>query len=149
MTVYLDTSAFVPLLVTEPTSAACRSLWNSADSIAATRLLRVEASAALAAARRSGRLDDEQLATGMSVVTCLWSEVEVVELDDALMLAGCQAATNFGLRGYDAVHCAAAWLLNEDGLLAASADRALLRAWRDLGVETFDPAGAVGEVAPG
>ncbi len=57
---------------------------------------------------------------------------------------GWNAAWRFGLRGYDAVHCAAAGLL-EDGqhdVVAASGDESLLEAWRNLGVRTFrtDPA---------
>lgn len=39
MRVYLDTSAFVPLLVEEPASEASRMLWNESGSVYATRLL--------------------------------------------------------------------------------------------------------------
>jgi predicted nucleic acid-binding protein len=52
---YLDTSAFVPLLIEEPTSAACLEFWNAADAVISTRLLYVESAAALARAERNGR----------------------------------------------------------------------------------------------
>ena len=45
---YLDTSALVPLLIGEATSPACREFWNTADAVTSTRLLYVEAVAALA-----------------------------------------------------------------------------------------------------
>lgn len=47
---YLDASAFVPLLIAEPGSAACRRFWNDADSVVSSRLLYVETAAALAQA---------------------------------------------------------------------------------------------------
>jgi predicted nucleic acid-binding protein len=49
---YLDTSALVPLLIAEPTSAACRRFWDDADTVVFSRLLYVETAAALAQARR-------------------------------------------------------------------------------------------------
>jgi uncharacterized protein len=54
---YLDTSAFVPLLVAEPGSPACRRFWDDADTVVSCRLLYVEAAAALAQAQRMARLD--------------------------------------------------------------------------------------------
>ena len=55
MILYLDTSAFVPLLIAEPTSQTCGALWDAADRLATTRLTQVEAAAALAMAERLGR----------------------------------------------------------------------------------------------
>lgn len=49
-----------------------------------------------------------------------------------------QVANRFGLRGYDAVHCASAVLVNDETLVAAAGDRQLLAAWHVLGVNTFD-----------
>lgn len=141
MIVYLDTSACVPLLVAEPTSGACQQLWDAADDVVGTRLLHVEASAAVAAAERSSRLSGEQAAGARSVLDDLWSQVSVVELDGALMREASLLALRLGLRGYDAVHCAAAVSLHDPDLVAASGDRDLLRAWTGLGVAIFDPHG--------
>ena len=44
----------------------------------------------------------------------------------------------FDLRGYDAVHCASAELINDDELVAVTGDRHLLTAWRGLGLTTYD-----------
>lgn len=138
---YLDTSAFVPLLVEEPTSTACRRFWDDADTLVSTRLLYVETSAALALAQRIGRLSPGQLDRCRSVLEELWPAVEVLELDVDLMCAAARHAGDHALRGFDAVHCAAAWLVNDAEVVAASGDRQLLTAWSNLGVTTYDTTG--------
>lgn len=47
MITYLDMPAFIPLLVQEPASADCRRIWDAASASVTTRLLYVEATAAL------------------------------------------------------------------------------------------------------
>ncbi|WP_447925201.1 type II toxin-antitoxin system VapC family toxin [Georgenia muralis] len=138
---YLDTSAFVPLLVEEPTSTACRRFWDDADTLVSTRLLHVETSAALALAQRIGRLGPGQLSRCRSVLEELWEAVEVLELDVELMRAASRHAGDHALRGDDALHCAAAWLVNDTDVVAATGDRQLLRSWSDLGVATYDTTG--------
>lgn len=51
---HLDTSAFVPLLIDEPTSKACRRFWDDASVIVSSRLLHVETATTLVQARRMG-----------------------------------------------------------------------------------------------
>lgn len=48
------------------------------------------------------------------------------------------AARLLGLRGYDAVHCAAAEMLKGDELVAAAGDSALLQAWQARGIAVAD-----------
>ncbi|HEU4808012.1 MAG TPA: type II toxin-antitoxin system VapC family toxin [Homoserinimonas sp.] len=141
MIAYFDTSAFVPLIVEEASSAACGDLWRAADEIVSTRLLYVETSAALARAFRSRRFDDRALAEAQERQIRLWASVSVVELDHALMIRASELAQVCGLRGYDSVHCAAAELLGGTGFVAATGDRQLLTAWHGLGVATFPVGG--------
>jgi predicted nucleic acid-binding protein len=54
--IYLDTSAVVPLLIREPSSASCRLVWNACDDAFTSRLTLVETAAALAQAFRNGRM---------------------------------------------------------------------------------------------
>jgi predicted nucleic acid-binding protein len=135
---YLDTSAFVPLLVAEPGSAACRRFWDDADAVVSSRLLYVEAAAALAQAHRMERLTDGQQERALELLDRLWAEVDVVEVDQPLVLAAAAAARRLAQRGYDAVHCASAEQLADDDLVAASGDRRLLAAWHELGIATYD-----------
>jgi uncharacterized protein len=135
---YLDTSAFVPLLVAEPGSPACRRFWDDADAVVSCRLLYVETAAALAQALRMARLDKDQYERARHLLDALWAEVEVIELDELLAAAAAEAAHALGLRGYDAVHCAAAEQLADEDLVAASGDRRLLDAWSECGLPTYD-----------
>lgn len=135
---YLDTSALVPLVVAEPSSAACRRFWDDADAVVTARITFVEAAAALAQANRMSRLDDEGHARARHLLDRLWSEMDVVDVDQPLVAAAADMAHFYALRGYDAVHCAAAAHLADDDLVAAAGDRVLLAAWSKVGVATYD-----------
>lgn len=138
MIVYLDTSAFVPLLVEEPTSDRCGELWDDADRLVTTRLTFVESTAALAMAERLDRITRGEHQAGRRRLTELWPEIDLIELDEPLMVAASDAATRHGLRGYDAVHCAAALAVDDDQLVAGAGDRRLLDAWGREGVAVLD-----------
>lgn len=134
MIVYVDTSALVPLLIDEQTSAACGELWDGADSVTCTRLAYIEAVAAVAMAERMGRISATEAHDGRAVLDELWPVVDVIELDQELMSEAARLAVLHGLRGYDATHCAAAVAANDIELVAASGDKRLLTAWRAEGV---------------
>lgn len=138
MIVYLDTSAFVPLLIEEPTSSACGDLWDAADALVTTRLTFVEATAALAMAERLGRITREEHEAARERLIELWPELDVVELDEQLMAAAARAAVTHGLRGYDSVHVAAAVAVSDERLVAAAGDGRLLDAWRADGIDVVD-----------
>lgn len=135
---YLDTSAFVPLLVREPSSDHCRQFWNDADAVASSRLLYVETAAALAQARRMRRISAKVHRVSLGTLDRLWSELDIVEIDDELTSRAAVLADRLALRGYDAVHCAAAEQIEDEDLVAVSGDRQLLDAWRKLGIATLD-----------
>lgn len=136
---YFDTSAFVPILVREPSSDHCRELWNDADAVVSSRLLYVEAAAALAQAHRMRRISTRVHRASLGTLDRLWSEFDIVEIDDELTQRAAALADRFGLRGYDAVHCASAEQIEDGDLVAASGDQQLLEAWRKLGIATLDP----------
>lgn len=139
---YLDTSAFVPLLIAEPTSGACRRFWDDADAVVSIRLLYVETAAALAQALRMGRLTGHNHDAAQRMLQALWPQIEVVEVDQLLVTRAAAMAHELALRGYDAVHCAAAEQLNDDDVVAASGDQRLLSAWAQVGVATYHPDGS-------
>ena len=138
MIAYFDTSALVPLLVDEPSSSACRRLWEDADDVVSARLAYVETAAALSQARRLGRLTPRRQHAAVRALDELWSQTQIAEVDQLLVERAAQVADQFALRGYDAVHCAAAVLVNDETLVAAAGDRQLLTAWHALGVNTYD-----------
>ena len=135
---YLDTSAVVPLIIEEPSTAACRRFWDDADAVVSCRLLYVETAAALAQASHMNRISPSEHTQGLGLLDGLWAEIEVIEIDQALVEEAADAAHRLSLRGYDAVHCASAHQLIAPDLVAATGDRRLLDAWHTLGVATYD-----------
>ncbi len=141
MICYFDTSAVVPLLVSEPGSAFCRRLWEEADDVVTTQLAYVEAAAALAQATRLERLTRADHQSALRILDELWREFHVVEVGDDLVHRAAQLAHACALHGYDAVHCAAAELLDDDDLVVASGDKKVLNACSSLGLATADTNG--------
>jgi len=136
--VYLDTSALVPLLVAEASSPRCRRLWDDADAVLCSAVGHVEAAAALARTKRAGRMTRAARDAALHLLDQLWSDVTVVPADEPRLRAASAAALRHGLRGYDAVHCAAALAVAGDDLAAVSGDRELLDAWRGDGLAVVD-----------
>lgn len=138
MIAYLDTSALVPILIEESGSRACQRLWDDADDVVSVQIGYVETSAALAAARRLGRLTSSQQRSALRALDDLWSQMQIIEIDEPLITRAARLADMLSLRGYDAVQAAAAELVANDDLVAGSGDRQLLNAWRHLGLATYD-----------
>ena len=136
MNLYVDTSALVPLLVTEASSARCRQLWNAADLAICTAIGHVEASAALARAHRAGHLPPAAVAHAVQLLDGLWSDIAVVPADGPRLRAASAAALRHGLRGYDAVHCACAERIDAPDLVVASGDKDVLAACVELALTT-------------
>jgi uncharacterized protein len=135
---YFDTSAVVPLLVDEPGSSTAATLWDRADRVVSVRLVYAEARAALAQAARMGRLPARQLRTAVRAMETLYDELDLVEVDDELVRRAGELAEGRALRGYDAVHLAAAALIDDDDLVVVAGDRALLGAASHQGMATVD-----------
>lgn len=136
MIVYFDTSAFVPLLVTEPGTPVARELWEAADEVATTRLLYVEAAAALARARRMGRITGPDHRIAADALDDLWRDFRVVEIDETVTRRAAELADRHALRGYDAVHCACAERIAAPDLVVASGDKEVLAACAELALAT-------------
>jgi predicted nucleic acid-binding protein len=135
---YLDTSALVPLLIDEPASPICERLWDDADDVVSVRIAYVEAAAAIAQARRLGRLTRPQQRDALTLLDEKWQQLQLVDIDDPLVHRAGDLADLHGLRGYDATHCAGAESINDAEVVAASGDTQLLAAWRALGINTLD-----------
>jgi predicted nucleic acid-binding protein len=136
---YVDTSAFVAIIVDEPATRAAREFWLDADDVVSSRLIVAETAATLAVARRGGRLAREEYAKAKRVAGALLAELEFVEPDEGVVGRAAELAHASVLRGYDAVHCASAESIDDQDLVAATGDRQLLAAWASLGIVTFDP----------
>lgn len=145
MILYVHTSALVPLLIEEPSTSTCEEAWNAADVVLVTWLAYVEASAALGQAVRQGRISEHSLSRARARLDELWDFVHVLAIDDdEFMRQAASTSVDLWLRGYDAVHCAAAIRANDEALVVISGDARLLGALDPSGVATLDanhPAG--------
>lgn len=135
MRLYVDTSALIPLVIDESSTARCGRLWDAADLKFTARVTYVEAAAALASARRGRRIiDDAELTQALERLDLLWAEIMPVEIDENLMLDAAHLAASEALRGYDAVQCASAIRVLAPDLVSSSGDKALCDAWRRHGL---------------
>ncbi|UUT35609.1 type II toxin-antitoxin system VapC family toxin [Microbacterium elymi] len=141
MIVYFDTSAFLPLVVQESGSTAASRLWGDADQVVSTRLILVEAAAAVGQAHRLGRLTEHEHDAVQEDVWRLATELTLIEVFSDLVDRAARLAVTHALRGYDAVHLASATLIQAREVLFASGDQRLLRAAHDAGFITADTGG--------
>lgn len=134
MIVYFDTSALIPLIIDEPGSNICERLWNDATRIVSVRLLYAEARAALAKAQRMGRLTWSDLTSAVEVLDGFINEIDFVEISENLVRTAGAMAEELGLRGYDAVHLAAAQAVADNDTILISGDQRLIAVATRLGL---------------
>lgn len=137
MITYVDTSTLLKLVIDEDGSERAGTIWTSADTVASVALTIVEARAALAAGRRGGRLTAKQHAEAKAELDTLLAELHVVEPTGPLIAAAADLAEAEALRGYDAVHLAAAVLI--EATVLTSADAELCAAAQRRGLHVANP----------
>jgi predicted nucleic acid-binding protein len=109
---YLDTSALVKLFFQEPGSKLVVNLLAKADSVITSQIAYAEACSALARRKRDKRLTEVEFETARKHLDELWPQMDTVLVDE--MKAG-QLAIKHVLRGFDAIHLAAALELRTAG----------------------------------
>lgn len=137
MITYVDTSALLKLVIDEDGSDQAATIWTSADTVASVALITVEARAALAAASRGRRITAKQHADARRELEVLLADLHIVEPTEELIGEAAALAEAEGLRGYDAVHLAAALLVGATVL--SSADTELCAAAERRGLHIANP----------
>ena len=118
----------------EPASARASTLWRAADRVVAVRVVYAEARAALAQAQRLGRLTVEELEAAVAELEGSYAQLDVLEVDVALVRRAGELAQQHALRGYDAVHVAAIERVADADTVLVSGDADLCRAAEELGL---------------
>lgn len=139
MITYVDTSTLLKLVIDEDGSDQAVVIWSSADSLASVALVMVEARAALAAAVRGRRITAKQQEAAKAELEALVADLHLVEPTEELLVLAAELAESDGLRGYDAVHLAAALLVGATVL--SSADSELCVAAERRGLHIANPLG--------
>lgn len=126
------------MLIREENEAQCRSIWDDSTQIVTSRITYVEAQAAVAAAERIGRIDSGQAKSARVRLDQLWRDAFIVEVSADLTYGAAACAREYGLRGFDAIHCASAMAVGGVDVLAVSGDKNLLDAWLRGGLAVAD-----------
>lgn len=132
---YFDSSALVALLLDEPTSEQAKAVWNASDRSVSVLLAYGEVRAALAAAGRAGRLDRRAAETARALLEALMRQLDLLDVDEPLVRLAGELAQTRALKGYDAVHLAAAQSVADSDTLFVSGDRALCMAAHASGMQ--------------
>ena len=138
MILYLDTSSLVKLYLDEDHSDLVHTWASGAEVLCASRVTFPEAMAALARRWRQGDLDDGSFDAVCRALADDWPGISVVDLNEE---AAAELAVRLDLRGFDAVHLAAAIevvTISEAPTFFSSFDRQLNRAARAEGLAVLD-----------
>ena len=108
MIIYSDTSALVKLFVAEDSSYATRKVLGQAQALGTALLTRAELGAALARGARRGIISEGDSLEARDKLAAVWPTWVHITVDQALVLQAETLVWEHALRGYDAVHLAAA-----------------------------------------
>lgn len=131
MIVYLDASALVKRYVQELGSPEVAHLLSQAETVGTSIISRAETAAALAKACRLNVLTKGEAEQALNRFRQEWPHFIRVQATETVLGRADQVAWEYGLRGFDAVHLAAALLWQEQlnqRVVFATFDRQLWRA---------------------
>lgn len=111
-----------------------RRLWDEASDRVVSRLLRGDAAAALAAARRAEKISAHTHEEAKETMSLLLRYVDVVEASANVVGSAAGLAELLSLRGYDAVQLASATQALEDDGVVATFDKELIGAASPMGI---------------
>ncbi len=138
MRCYLDTSAIIKWFVDEVGSSESVGALETADASWTCRITYPETRAAMAALRRGGRVDDARAAAiRTSLDEIRWPRLSVVEVTDELARQAGDLAERHAMRGFDAIHLAAALAIGGDDLVVVTWDQRLWDAARSEGIRVL------------
>ncbi len=135
--IYLDTSALLKLYIQEEHSDEVSVLVDIAEGAGTSLLTYTEMAAAMARAVRMRLIADETARSAWDKFRSDWPEFTRLRLSASLTERAAMLAWDFGLRGYDAMHLAAALTWQEaleEPVVLATFDRLLWSAGKKAGL---------------
>ena len=137
---FLDSSALLKLLLADEVGGEdLRSEMDLVGQISTSRLTYVEAHAALAAARHSGRVARVEYEAAVADFGRIWESLEVVELTAEVASDAASAAESYGLRAGDAIQLASARSLDPSVITLIAWDARLRAAASASGLSCYPP----------
>lgn len=140
MIVYLDPSALVKRYVAERGSEEVSRIVAEAEALGTALVSRTEVVAALAKAVRVGALEEQAAREARNTFEREWPDLVRLAVSERTAERAADAAWDHGLRGYDAIHLAAAagWKdLLDKPVTLATYDRRLWQAAEEEGLQPW------------
>ena len=137
MILYLDTSALVKRYLMEAGSDEVNHLIQQADFVGSALLTQVEMASALAKAARLNWVAAQEAETAWQDFLADWQAFARLSITSVLVERAARLARQYGLRGYDATHFAAALIWQEaleTPITLATFDRELWAAAKKVGM---------------
>lgn len=139
MILYLDTSSLVKFYVEEVHSGKVRRWISDAEILSTSRVAYPEMLSAFSRRNREGDITDQDFQKVCTQLDTDWTDYAVLDLDENK--AG-ELVLQHGLRGFDAVHLAAALTLHAESeqmdLAFTSFDKKLNKAAASEGLRVLD-----------
>lgn len=138
MILYLDASALVKRYVSEFGSEMVNEAIGKSDLVGTALISRAEVAAAFAKAVRTGTLQREEGFECLQAFRRDWHHLVRVQVTETTMARAEMLAWEHNLRGYDAVHLAAAVLWQEtmgEPVTMVTFDQTLWRVAKKMGLE--------------
>jgi predicted nucleic acid-binding protein len=140
MIVYLDASALVKRYIEEDGTTEVNALINEADYNVTNLISRVEVSAAIMRASKMDILDQEDALVAVRRFRSEWESLQRLPVTEATVEEADNLVGLYDLRGYDAVHLAAAIIWQEaigESIQFATFDRKLRDAAHQVELKTW------------
>lgn len=140
MILYLDASALVKRYTEERGTVEVKEAIRRATTVGTSLISRAEVAAAFAKSVRTSALTSEEATQALHRFRLQWASYVRVRLSESVVARADSLAWQHGLRGYDAVHLAAAltWRDALDaGVVMATFDRALWKVAGQAGLDVF------------
>ena len=140
MILYLDTSALVKKYFKEEGSSEVISVWKGSTGIVTSAVAYAELTAAVYRKASETTIKKTLLKSVLNTFQADWLSFIIVEVDNRLNETIHKVISNYGLRGFDAIHLSSAITIKtaiRDNFLFACFDERLRRAAQSEGIETL------------
>jgi predicted nucleic acid-binding protein len=138
--IYLDTSALLKQYVHEAGSSDVEHLLRRADEIGTIEVTKAEIASAMSRLTHTGQVNQEAGENAWKEFQRDWTLIKVLLVSTPLVERAASLAWKYRLRGYDAVHLAAAMLWQESlaaPVTLATFDHPLWLAARQAGMDAW------------
>jgi predicted nucleic acid-binding protein len=140
MIVYLDASALVKKYIEEIGSEKVDRLIDQASTVGTSPISRAEVAAAVAKTVRTRTLPQDEASAALRIFRIEWPDLARLQITETTVARADALAWQHGLRGYDAVHLAAALIWQEaiaEPITLATFDRQLWQSGQAAGLAVW------------